>query len=79
MAYAHSAVTARDVLTTKPKAAASPARKRGLFSRLLAAIQEGRMRAAEREIALYLSRSGGRFTDEQEREIERRFLSNNGW
>lgn len=78
MAYAHSAVTARDVLTTKPKAA-SPARKRGFFSRLLAAIQEGRMRAAEREIALYLSRSGGRFTDEQEREIERRFLSNNVW
>ena len=35
-----------------------------------------RMRQAEREIALYVSQSGGKFTDEAEREIERRFLSN---
>jgi hypothetical protein len=79
MAYAHSVATTRDVLTTKPAAGSKAAPRRGLFRRLIAAIQEARMRAAEREIALYLSRSGGRFTDEQEREIERRFLSNSGW
>ena len=35
-----------------------------------------RTRQAEREIARYLSGTGGKFTDEAEREIERRFLSN---
>jgi hypothetical protein len=79
MAFVHSAVTARDVLTTEPKSGLNTARKRGLLSRLIAAAQEARMRQAEREIALYLSRTGGKFTDEGEREIERRFLSNRGW
>ena len=45
---------------------------RRLLDRLMAA----RMRQAEREIAAYLQAGGGRFTDETEREIERRFLSN---
>ena len=35
-----------------------------------------RRRQAEREIARYLVDTGGKFTDETEREIERRFLSN---
>jgi hypothetical protein len=34
-----------------------------------------RLRQAEREIATYLADTGGKFTDEAEREIERRFLS----
>ena len=34
------------------------------------------MRQAEREVARYLADTGGKFTDEAEREIERRFLSN---
>ena len=34
-----------------------------------------RMRQAEREVARYLADTGGKFTDEAEREIERRFLS----
>ena len=34
-----------------------------------------RQRQAEREIARYLRNHGGKFTDEAEREIERRFLS----
>ena len=80
MAFVHSAVTARDVLTTEPKSGLTSgvktARKPGLLRRLIAAVQEARMRQAEREIALYLTRSGGKFTDEAEREIERRFLSN---
>jgi hypothetical protein len=41
-------------------------------------MQEARLRQAEREIALYLNRTGGKFTDEGEREIERRFLANSG-
>jgi hypothetical protein len=75
MAYAHTAVAARDVLTTEPKSALKTARKPGLLRRIVAAMQEARLRQAEREIALYLSRTGGKFTDENEREIERRFLS----
>jgi hypothetical protein len=73
MAYVHTAVTARDVLTSEPKAAA---RKPGFLRRVITAMQEARLRQAEREIALYLSRTGGKFTDEGEREIERRFLAN---
>jgi hypothetical protein len=76
MAYVHTAVTARDVLTTEPKTKA--ANKPGLFRRLVVAMQEARLRQAEREIALYLTRTGGKFTDEGEREIERRFLANPG-
>jgi hypothetical protein len=34
-----------------------------------------RQRDAEREIARFLAGSGGKFTDDTEREIERRFLS----
>ena len=33
------------------------------------------MRRAEREIARYLGTTGGKITDEAEREIERRFLT----
>ncbi|MGN6569848.1 MAG: hypothetical protein ACTHLO_00355 [Pseudolabrys sp.] len=75
MAYVHT-VTARDVLTTETTSRPTAARKPGLFRRLLVAAQEARMRQAEREIALYLTRTGGKFTDEGEREIERRFLAN---
>jgi hypothetical protein len=42
---------------------------------LLAAMMASRQRQAEREIARYLRNHGGKFTDEAEREIERRFLS----
>lgn len=58
----------------------SPAVKRtsgpGFFSRVYATITAARMRQAEREIARYLGGNGGKFTDEAEREIERRFLGN---
>jgi hypothetical protein len=58
----------------------SPAVKRvsgpGFFSRMHAAIVAARVRQAEREIARYLGGNGGKFTDEAEREIERRFLTN---
>ena len=54
-------------------------RKRGLLSRILHAMLESRMQAAEREIGRYLETHGGRITDEAEREIERRFLTNGRW
>ena len=48
--------------------------RRGFFARFFDAIAEARMRQAEREIARYFA-GGVKFTDEAEREIERRFLS----
>jgi hypothetical protein len=58
----------RDFVTDKPE------RKRaGFFRRLANAIFVSRQRQVEREIARYLQ--NGRFTDEAEREIERRFFS----
>lgn len=53
---------------------AAPARK-GFFARFLAALVASRQRPAEREIARYLAGAGGKFTDETEREIERRFFT----
>jgi len=70
MAYAPAAVATRDIAISQPAI-----RRRGLMSRLLDALMAARMRQAEREIAAYLQNSS-RFTDETEREIERRFLSN---
>jgi len=75
MAYVHSATAAREVYS-EPKSGAAAARKPGLLRRMFTALQEARMRDAEREIARYLARSGGRFTDESEREIERRIFAN---
>jgi len=72
MASARTAVAPRDLAYTESKTAkAGP----GFFRRLLAAMQAARLRQAEREIAHYLADTGGKFTDESEREIERRFLS----
>ena len=71
MAYAPSAIA--------PRALAFPGKparaKRNLFLRILDAIEQSNMRRAEREIARYLRGTGGKFTDEHEREIERRFLA----
>ena len=75
MASTHTAVAPHHLAFT-----AAPAAKRasgpGIFSRIFATIAAARMRQAEREIARYLYGNGGKFTDEAEREIERRFLSN---
>jgi hypothetical protein len=72
MAYAHTATTARDFAASQAATRRTPGLMRRLLDRLMAA----RMRQAEREIAAYVQAGGGRFTDETEREIERRFLSN---
>ncbi|MDP2408899.1 MAG: hypothetical protein Q8M26_01300 [Pseudolabrys sp.] len=73
MAYAPAAIapTALEFTQSQPQVRANP----GLFARLFLAMQAARMRQAEREVARYLSDTGGKFTDEAEREIERRFLS----
>ena len=68
MAYVPYTSATRDFVTDKPE------RKRGgLFRWLANAIDTSRQRAVEREIARYLRH--GKFTDEAEREIERRFFS----
>ena len=50
--------------------------RRGLLRRLVDAMVASRQRQAEREIARFLQANGGRLTDNLEREIERRFLTN---
>jgi hypothetical protein len=72
MAYAHTATTDRDFAAPQAATRRSP----GLLRRVLDLLVAARMRQAEREIAAYLQARGGRFTDETEREIERRFLAN---
>jgi hypothetical protein len=68
MAYSRAAVAPRT--TTSKQAAAA---KRGPLRRLLDAIEQSNMQRAEREIARFLDSHGRKFTDEAEREIERRF------
>ena len=68
MAYAPSAV-AKGGFTTETAARERP----GFFRRFLTAMMVARQRQADREIERYLHNS--KFTDEAEREIERRFLS----
>jgi hypothetical protein len=72
MAFARSAVAARDFVS-KPTTTSTP--RPSFWRNVLAAMHAARQRQAEREIALYLHSIGGKFTDEAEREIERRFLS----
>ncbi len=69
MAYAPLALALHDLAIAE-----SPARK-GFFARFMAALAVSRQRDAEREISRFLAGTGGKFTDETEREIERRFLS----
>ena len=69
MAFFSHALSPSDTAVTP-----TPARP-SLFVRFFRALHESRMRQAEREIALYIERSGGKLTDSTEREIERRFLA----
>jgi hypothetical protein len=54
-----------------PARTSTPA-KPGIFHRILDALVEARTRQAEREIARYLATTQGKFTDQVERDIERR-------
>jgi hypothetical protein len=71
MAYAPSAVAPRDFAPTHVPASNG----RRLLRRFFDAMMASRQRQVDREIALYIHGMGGKFTDDIEREIERRFLS----
>jgi hypothetical protein len=71
MAYARSAVAPSDLSVT-PKPTRSG---RSVWRRFITALMDSRQRQADREIARFLASSGGKFTDETEREIERRILT----
>jgi len=67
--YAPSTIAPRDFAITETSSKARP----GFFRWFFEAMIHSRQRQADREIARYLN--NGKFTDEAEREIERRFLS----
>jgi hypothetical protein len=72
MAYARTADGQYEFFATpKSKPQPQPQPWRGLFSRLFDSLAEGRRRAAEREIAVYLEGRGKFLTDDAERQIER--------
>jgi len=71
MAYLHSVLSAHDLAAHEPR--------RGFFWYFLNALVVARQKQADREIARYLARSGGKFTDESEREIERRLVGGTRW
>jgi hypothetical protein len=73
MAFAHT------VLTTHRFAPARSEPKRGFFRSLLDAMMLARQHDAQREIARYLQSTGGKFTDESEREIERLLMNRPSW
>ena len=71
MAYAPLALAMQDLALPQ----SGTPKYKCLFTRFLAAMAVSRQRDAEREISRYVASSGNKFTDETEREIERRFLS----
>jgi len=76
MAFTASALAPRDFAYTQAPVTELPVRtERSLFDWLLDTMMVSRMHDAERDVARYLADTGGKFTDESEREIERRFLS----
>ena len=70
MAYAPLALTLQCLTLPQSEGRQGP----GLVARFVAAMATSRQHESEREIVRYLAGSGGKFTDETEREIERRFL-----
>jgi hypothetical protein len=72
MAHTASSIAPAELSYSKPST--DKLVNRGLLRRLYDAMIASRQRQAEREIAWYLRRTGGKFTDTTEREIERHFL-----
>jgi hypothetical protein len=62
--------------TTRSDAVAS---KAGILRRIVDAIVETRQKQADRDIARFLARSGGRLTDDMEREMTQRLLHTGNW
>jgi hypothetical protein len=59
-------------------AAAPVAPRQGLLRRIFEAVFDSRRRSAERDIARFVGRTGGRFTDDIERQITNRLI-NSDW
>ena len=72
MANAHLAIALTDLAVPTQR---TPKGFKGFLARFMASLMATRRREAEREIARYVDGCGEKFTDETEREIERRFLS----
>jgi hypothetical protein len=62
--------------TTRRDAVAS---KVGILRRIFDAIIESRQKQADRDIARFLARSGGRLTDDMERQMTQRLLRADNW
>ena len=78
MTYAahHSHFAPNSTPSASPKSNAI-AKKPGVLWRIFDAIVESRQKSADREIARRLARSGGRITDNIEREITQSLLTGN--
>jgi len=67
----------RDIAVASPRAeSARPAPRKGLLRRAFDVIVEARQRQAEHLVASYLARTGMKFTDSTEREIENLLAGN---
>jgi hypothetical protein len=71
MAYVSHTLSPSEI--TSERTAAAP--RLGWFARFIRATEEARLRRAELEVAQYMARTGGRFTDATERELERRLMA----
>ena len=60
-----------------PAKHAAVAKKAGVLRRIFDAIFESRQRQADREIARFLARSGGRLTDDIERQMTQHLMTSN--
>ena len=73
----YTKVDGRPVEPAQKAVHAPKAVERGFWARIYDAIWIARQRQADAEIARYLSQSGGKLTDDMEREISRRLGSEN--
>ena len=74
MVHVGSAAVTRD-LGYSDVAAIKPVKARDLLRRLVTALNAARQRDVDRAIGRFIRNSGGKLTDDIERQIERRFLS----
>jgi hypothetical protein len=68
-------LVSRTVMTTGETLSNGGPNKAGILLRIFNSIFESRRKQAERHIADYLARSGGRLTDNVEREMMQRLLT----
>ena len=78
MTYAVRPADFHDNVALYRRPAAPVAPQSGILSRLFSAVFESRQQQAERTVEAYLERTGHRFTDSIEREVNEH-LFNGGW